>query len=61
MDKIIQIMQISTNKTIFNNNCKIKLDSFYTNAPVPDQIFNINLFCSKLGIGDQDFKGKLNL
>ena len=51
------------NKSIFINNFKIKFDLLYTNNLVDawGQIFNINLFRSKLSLGDQKFQGKLNL
>ena len=63
MDKITQILHISTIKTIFITNSIIKLDLLHTNATagVGGLIFNSNLFCSKLGLEDQNLKGKLNL
>ena len=52
MEKNIQVLHIITNKSIFINNFKMKLDLLYANAPVGvgGQIFNINLFCLKLGL-----------
>ena len=62
MDKNYKKLHISTNQSIFINNSKIKLDLLYTNDPVGvgGQILNINLFCSKLGLGNKNFQVKLD-
>ena len=63
MDHNYSNFTYSTNQIIFINNSKIKFNLLYTNFPVGvgGQIFNINLYCLKFGLGDQNFQGKLNL
>ena len=52
-----------TNQTIFCVPGFKKITSLYTSVPIGagGHFFHVTLFCSKIGLRDQDFQAKLNL
>ena len=55
--------QMITNQTIFCVPGFKKITLLYTIVPfgVGGHFFHVTLFCSKIGLRDQDFQAKLNL
>ena len=63
IDKNTQILHMIPNESAFIKNLKKEINLLYANTPigVGGWFFNFTLFRSKIGLGDEDFQGNINL